>query len=223
MKKNEFIKNLIAGAFVLAGVLLIVIFIATIGKNKGFARPKFQVEVLYGNIGGLVEGAPVRLSGVTVGSVGDISFLPEQTKGRRVKVILNVFSEFKKQFEKNLVFEIKTEGILGEKLVEISILEGGENIDLAQPINGVDPLDIQDMAKVFSIAAESFANTSDSLSSIDMVELTNVMTESSRALITTAEVVNEITDDIQEMTRKTRRLINRIEQKVIEGNLFRVF
>ncbi len=223
MKKNEYIRNVIAGLFVIMSILLIIAFVSTIGKDKGFAKSKFQLVVLFRNIGGLAEGAPVRLSGVKVGSVANVSFLKEVSNGRRVQVILNIFSEYKEQFDNNLSFEIKTEGILGEKLVEINILESGNKIALDQPIIGQDPLDIQDMAEAFADAAESFSKTSDGLSSIDMVELTNVMTESSKALIQMADGVNEIMEDLQDVTRKTKRLVDRIEQKVIEGNLFRVF
>jgi phospholipid/cholesterol/gamma-HCH transport system substrate-binding protein len=223
MKQSEFLRNVVAGLFVIIGIFLIISFITTIGQDKGFARSKFQLRVLFSNVGGLFEGAPVRLSGVNVGSVSDISFLPRQIDGRRVKVVLNIYTEYKEQFENNLTFEIKTEGILGEKLVEISIIEGGENVDLAKPLYGQDPMDIQDMAEGFSQAAESFAKTSENLGRIDMVELTNVMTQSSRSLITTADGINEIMDDIQEVTRKTKRLVDRIEQRVIEGELFKVF
>lgn len=223
MKKNEYLRNVTAGLFVVLSVFLLLSFVSTIGRDKGFAKPKFELVILFRNIGGLAEGAPVRLSGVNVGSVANIDFLKEVKDGRRVQVVLNIFSEFKEQFNNNLNFEIKTEGILGEKLVEISILEGKKRIDFDQPIIGQDPLDIQDMAEAFANAAESFSKTSDGLSKIDMVEVTNVMTESSRALIKTAEGVNGITQDIQDMTRKTKRLVDRIEQKVIEGTLFRVF
>jgi len=223
MKNKELIKNFLSGLFVMGGIALIIIFIFIIGKDKGFSQPKFQMMVLFRNVGGLSEGAPVRLSGVNVGSVGNISFLRQKVQGRRVKVGINIFSKYKEQFIGNLNFEIKTEGILGEKLVEISVIESEAKVVFDKPILGQDPIDIHDMADVFAKAAQSFTNTSDELGKIDMMELTNVMSESSRALLETSQGINEIMGDIQNITRKSKRLFDRIEQKVIEGSLFKVF
>ncbi|MCA9399193.1 MAG: MCE family protein, partial [Candidatus Omnitrophica bacterium] len=156
MNKNEFIKSLLAGIFFLSGVVLIILFIFTIGKDKGLAESKFEVTVLFRNVGGLNEGAPVRLSGVTVGSVGSIDFMDQAVEGRHVKVVLNVFEKYKRQVRKSTTFAIRTEGILGEKLIESYVDEEKESLDIDQPIIGLDPVDVQDLAVVFASAAESF-------------------------------------------------------------------
>ena len=53
---------------------------------------------MFTHVGGLTEGAPTRLAGVTVGTVGSIDFLPEPIEGRRIKVSLNIFDKYKNQF-----------------------------------------------------------------------------------------------------------------------------
>lgn len=222
-EKKDFAKKFFAGVFFLMGIVLLFVVIFTIGSNKGFAQQKFQVHVLFKNVGGLMEGAPVRLSGVNIGNVASINFLDREFKGRRIAVVMNVYSRFKKQLNRNVNFSIKTEGILGEKLVEIYVVEGGHTIDLNKPIIGEDPFDVQDLAVVFSNAAESFTKTSLELSQIDMVELSRVMAESSKALLTTSEGINSIMDDLNDIANKAKRLIDRIEQQAIDGALFKVF
>ncbi|MBU0469741.1 MAG: MCE family protein [Candidatus Omnitrophica bacterium] len=222
-EKKDLSKKFFAGVFFLMGIALLFVVIFTIGSNKGFAQKKFQLQVLFKNVGGLMEGSPVRLSGVNIGNVSSIDFLDRDVMNRRVAVVLNIYSRYKKQFDKNISFSIKTEGILGEKLVEIYVLEGPGTVDLSKPIIGEDPFDVQDLAVVFSNAAESFTKTSRELSEIDMVELSRVMAESSKALLVTSEGINFIMDDLDEIAKKAKRLIDRIEQQTIEGTLFKVF
>ena len=124
---------------------------------------------------------------------------------------------------KNVRFAIKTEGILGEKLVEIYVVDSTGKIDFNQPILGEDPLDVQDLAEVFARAAESFTKTSEEMSEIDMVELSEIMSESSRALLITAKGINRIMDELEEIVQKSKRLLDRVEQRIIEGSLFKVF
>lgn len=223
MDRQELIRNIMAGIFFLGGIILIGMFIFTIGRNKGLAEPKFQMTVLFKNVGGLNAGAPVRLAGVTVGNVEAIDFLDDDVDGRRVKVTLNIFDKYKKQIKKSTTFAIRTEGILGEKLIESYVDEDKGAVDITKPVIGIDPVDVQDLAVVFSDAAESFTKTAQELSEIDMVELAEVMTESSKALLVTSEGINDILQEMDEIGSKSKRLFDRIEQRVIEGDLFKVF
>ncbi len=223
MDKKELTKELLAGLFFFLGIFLVVAFVIILGGNKGLAQSRFQVTVLYRNVGGLMEGAPVRLAGVNVGTVDRIEFLDQEFDSRRVEVTLNILSKYRKQLENNLRFTIQTEGILGEKLIEIDVLREGSNVDLKNPIIGEDPLDVEDMAEVFAKAAESFTATADQLSQIDVVGLSKVMEDSSESLLITSRGINEIMEELQEITKKTKRLLDRVEQKVIDGNLFKVF
>ena len=223
MDKKELTKELLAGVFFFLGIFLLVAVIIVLGGSKGLAQSKFQVTVLYRNVGGLMEGAPVRLAGVNVGTVDRVAFLDHEFDGRRVEVRLNIFSQYRKQLENNLRFTVQTEGILGEKLIAIDVLREGPPVDLKNPIIGEDPMDVEDMAEVFARAAESFTKTADQLSQIDVVALSKVMEESSESISTTSRKISEVMEELQEITKKTRRLLDRVEQKVIEGNLFKVF
>ncbi len=196
-KKDYWTKILTGILFVVFGVALLSAVIWGIGTNKGFIQPKFYVNVLFKRVDGLSMGAPIRLSGVNVGTVGKIDLLDTNIDGRGVQVTLNVFKRYTRQLEKATRISIKTEGVLGQKLLEISSDEIGPYVDLAHPIFGEDPIDVQDLVVVFSEAANAF-------------------TETTRTMKT-------VVDEIQTVSDASRRLINRIEQKVIDGNLFKVF
>ncbi len=223
METKEFKMKLLAGIFFLIGLVLIFWIIFAIGKDKGFTQPKFQIDVLFGDVGGLIEGAPVQLAGVNVGTVSDINFLDKEVEEKRVRVRINIFSKYRNQLERKVRFSIKTEGILGEKLIEIKAGEGGKKVDLAQPIIGEDPLNVQDLAEVFADAAESFTRTSEAFDEIDIQELSQVLEETAQSLSITSRGVNMILTEMQYIAIKSKRLLDRLEQRVIDGNLFKVF
>ncbi len=223
MEKSMFYKNFLSGLFFLGGIVLIFVVIFTIGKERGFTQPKFQVAVLFRDVGGLIEGAPVQLAGVNVGTVSDIRFLDKKVNGRRVKVEVSIFKRYKKQLTQDVRFSIKSEGILGEKLVEIHSDDSGVLVDLSQPVIGEDALNVQDLAQVFSNAAESFTNTSQDFSKVDVVKLSKVLEETAQSLVITSKGINAILTELNYISIKSKRLLDRLEQKIIDGDLFKVF
>src|SRR3989338_10059446 len=126
MDKRDFVKKLYASIFFLIGIVLILVVILAIGIEKGLTQPKFQVKVVFREVGGLSVGAPIRLSGVNVGTVGKIDFLETPLESRGVVVTMNIFTRYRKQFERSSRFAIKTECVLGAKLIEISPSDKGK-------------------------------------------------------------------------------------------------
>ena len=197
MENNYIFRKLAAAVFFLLGMGLIVGAVFMIGLDKGFMEPRFEMRVLFRRIGGLVEGAPVRVSGVTVGTVSDIDFLDDEIEGRGVQVSLSLYKRYEKQLYKSVRFAVITEGVLGEKVLEITTHPHYFREDLKKPIIGVDPLDVQDLAETFSAAAGS--------------------------LLETSEKIDTITQDVKDFSVTVRRLLNRIEQRIIDGDLFKLF
>ena len=220
---KDFTKKLLAGIFFVVGMFLTVFFILTLGKDRGLTQKKFQVKVLYHDVGGLIEGAPILLSGVHVGTVAHIGFITTDSDGRNVQVNLNIFDEYRPQLNQNAAFAIKTEGILGEKLVEITVPPEGAPLDASKPFIGSDPYEIQDLAEVFSRAAESFTETSEDFNKINFQKISGMVQDTTRSLSTTADSLNNLMKDLNYLTNKSRRLIDRLDQKLIDGDLFKVF
>jgi len=171
--------------------------VLTIGRERGLTEPKLSMTILFRKVGGLNVGAPVSLAGVNVGTVKSIDFLDKEIEGRGVKVTLDLFKKYKRQLYKSKRFGIMTEGVLGEKIIEIIPDPEFRIEDLSTPIIGEDPVDIHDLAETFSDAAST--------------------------LLETSRTIEIITQEMKRISESVRRLLNRIEQRIIEGNLFKVF
>ena len=196
MDKNNF-KRMWAGLFFAAGLILVAASVFVIGIDRGLTQSKFEVIVLFNQVGGLVEGAPIRISGVNVGIVKSVDFLNDPINGRSLKVVMDIFKKYELHFRKCSRVSIKTEGVLGQKLIEISEDRSRDVFDPSVPIIGEDPLDVEDMAGVITRTALSLQKTS--------------------------EGVNDVMYEWKYISRKTKRMINRFEEKLVDGDLFKIF
>lgn len=197
MEDKNVLKKFFAGLFFVVGLGLIGLVIFIIGFDKGLTQPKFQVVTLFNKVDGIVEGSPIRISGVHVGVVGGVDFLSESIEGKGLKLTLNIFKKYEAQFRKCSKIAIKTEGVLGRKLIEISNDSRRPVFDVSKPIVGEDPLDVEDLADVIKRTAISIEKTSGG--------------------------ANEVLEEWKFISRKAKRLMNRVEDKLVEGNLFKLF
>jgi len=197
MERKYIVRKLLAGLFFMMCVLMITGVVFILGLEKGFTESKFSMTVLFNRVGGLNIGAPVRLSGVNIGTVEDINFLDDEIDGRGVKVQLSLFEKYKKQVQKSISVSIITEGVLGEKMIEITTSPSAHIPDLNRPIIGHDPLDVEVLAETFGDAAGS--------------------------LLETSKAIDMIIEEMKSISGTTKRLLNRVEQRIIDGNLFKVF
>ncbi len=197
MDNRTVLPRVLAGLFFIIGIGLIVTCVFLIGLDRGLTQPKFETIVLFNEVGGLVQGAPIRLSGVNVGIVGPVDFLTDPIEGRSLKVELQIFKKYEWQFRKCSRVSIKTEGVLGQKLVEVSQDADKPVFDTTKPIIGEDPLDVEDMAGVITRTALGLQNTTENL--------------------------DDVLVEWKYISHKTRRLINRVEEKITEGSLFKLF
>jgi phospholipid/cholesterol/gamma-HCH transport system substrate-binding protein len=120
-----------------AGVFLV-------GRQESKFGSNYLVRSDFANVAGLSEGADVRVGGIRKGTVRSIR-LPKTPAGQ-ITVAMDLAKETQAIVKRDSVASIQSEGLLGDKYVEISFgseeaerLKGGETID-SQP-----PFDISDL------------------------------------------------------------------------------
>lgn len=115
--------EMIAGLFVLIGLLLVGYLAFRVGDTRIFVSNDYVVYAEFSNVGGLKEKSKVRLAGVTVGTVTGIS-LDHENYFANVELTLDP----KLQLDDDTIASIKTNGLIGDKF--INLLPGGSGIPL---------------------------------------------------------------------------------------------
>src|SRR5262249_48222902 len=92
--------------------------IYALGARARLFEARYTIHADFTEVGGLTEGATVRLAGVQIGRVSGVH-LPAQPGGK-VRVDLNITRHYSDRIRKNSVARIDTQGLLGDKIVEIT-------------------------------------------------------------------------------------------------------
>ncbi|MGH7266463.1 MAG: MlaD family protein, partial [Candidatus Rokuibacteriota bacterium] len=107
------------GAFILVGLLVFIGLIYFLGRQAGLFERQYSLVAGFTQIGGLIEGATVRLAGVPVGRVTAIR-LPE-SRAAKVEVELTIVRRVQNRVRADSVARIETLGLLGDKIVEVTL------------------------------------------------------------------------------------------------------
>lgn len=119
---NKLTDNVKLGLFLLGGVLFLVIMLYMIGRNQHLFGKTYLLKARFENVNGLVAGNNVRVSGIQAGSVKRIVFLSDSV----IEVSMLIDTEMKNIIRKNSVVSIGTDGLVGNKVINITPGRGGE-------------------------------------------------------------------------------------------------
>ncbi|MDD0823939.1 outer membrane lipid asymmetry maintenance protein MlaD [Mannheimia sp. AT1] len=106
------------GLFVLLGLAALVFLGLRVANVQGFSSEKtYTLYATFDNIGGLKVRAPIKVGGVVVGRVSDIS-LDKNTYTPKVTLAVN---EGFNQIPDTSSLSIKTSGLLGEQYIALNV------------------------------------------------------------------------------------------------------
>lgn len=147
------------GTFVFIGLIILVVFILSIGGFKTWSSG-YKINFNFNFVNGVKVGAPVRFAGVDVGEVKGVNleFLPDQN---RTNVRLEVWIRSTSRIPADSTVWVNTLGLLGEKYVEIIPGKDYANsLKNNQSLAGIDPLPIHE---IFNRAESIMRNLDDGL------------------------------------------------------------
>jgi phospholipid/cholesterol/gamma-HCH transport system substrate-binding protein len=113
---KKLISNVKLGVFVLAGLVFLVILLYMIGKNRNLFGSNFVLKARFENIQGLVAGNNVKFAGIQAGTVKNINIINDTL----IEVTMVIEKRMSKIIHNNAVASIGTEGLVGNKVVNIT-------------------------------------------------------------------------------------------------------
>jgi phospholipid/cholesterol/gamma-HCH transport system substrate-binding protein len=108
------------GLFVSGALLLAMIVVALIGKERRLFERSFRYRAAFENVEGLRVDSPVWLGGLDVGRVKSISF-SEDLSDSRIQVELEISSQYADRIRADSVARVSSRGVLGDKAVDVSL------------------------------------------------------------------------------------------------------
>lgn len=154
--KTQQMNNVKLGLFVVGGGLFLVLMLYMIGKNQHLFGKTYVLKARFENVQGLMPGNNVRYAGNEAGTVKKIELLNDTL----IEVSMVVEDKMQTIIKKNALVAIGTEGLVGNKVVNIlpskqaaSFAEEGDILSAKKTVNTDDMLQTlsntnQDIAKV---------------------------------------------------------------------------
>ena len=150
-ERRELALKLRVGLFVLMALAVFLGMVYALGARARLFEARYTIHADFTEVGGLTEGATVRLAGVQIGRVSGVH-LPA-APGGKVRVDLNIARRYADRVRKNSVARIETQGLLGDKIVEISV--GTVATPPLGPGEALAAQDPTEIARVISEGAET--------------------------------------------------------------------
>jgi phospholipid/cholesterol/gamma-HCH transport system substrate-binding protein len=121
------IQDIKVGLFIFIAIALAFIVVFSIGSEKQLFESQYTLYTNFKDVGGLREGAPVRLAGVDVGTVSRVWFL-DDLEEKLVGAELKINKSVKERIRSDSTASIQTMGLLGDKFIFITMGDPTERI-----------------------------------------------------------------------------------------------
>ena len=136
--KEQKVNRVKLGAFVLVATTSLILGLYYIGSKKNIFHSTINVSADFNNVGGILPGNNVRFNGINVGTVFKVYAISDTA----IKVEFTVDKDLTKFISRNAIASIGTDGLLGNKLIDISPGEGGvqplQEGDVLKPMNPIE-------------------------------------------------------------------------------------
>ena len=145
MKRSSFITwdQLKVGVLILVALIIIAVAILKLGDAGNLFGKRYRLVAYVASATGMRIGGPVTVAGQLAGSIKEIKFLPvDLDTTRNLELIVEVNSALREQVRKDSRARIKTMGLLGDKVFDITVgtpkyraLHEGDTLPIAPSID----------------------------------------------------------------------------------------
>ena len=154
------------GLFVGGSLILFMAFVLVIGSQSRFFERRYTLRTSFADVQGLITGAPVRLAGVAVGTVTQIAFSGDPANPR-LRVEMAVDQHFQDQIRADSVATIGTIGLVGDKILEITVGNAGARVlESGEEVRSVDPRDYTHFVDKGALLLDQVTKTAETLNRV---------------------------------------------------------
>ena len=140
MKRPTFItwEQLKVGLVILVALVILTVGMVRLGQAANLFTERYELVAFVPNANGLREGGGVMVAGQLAGTIRDIEFLePDADTTRNLRITMAVDERLRDQIRTNSMVRVRTQGLLGDKVLDISpgtpteaMLEPGDTLAL---------------------------------------------------------------------------------------------
>ena len=113
-------KSVRVGLLVAGSLFVLMVFLFFIGSEQKIFARKNEYDVRFGNVTGLAQGNPVKMSGVTIGVIRDIK-LPADPKQKSVEITVMIDRKYAERIRGDSRVRVKKLGLLtGDSYVDVT-------------------------------------------------------------------------------------------------------
>ena len=159
MKTENKIK---LGIFVLSGITFLILGLYYIGSKRNIFHLTINVSTVFNNVNGLLPGNNVRFNGINVGTVSAVNAVSDTS----IKVDFTVEEDLTKFISKNAITSIGTDGVLGNKLVNITCKEKGKAIQEGDMLRSLNSVQMENAMRTLTITNTNLKDISENLKNV---------------------------------------------------------
>jgi phospholipid/cholesterol/gamma-HCH transport system substrate-binding protein len=187
-------RNFVVGAFVVSGLLLFAVGLFMIGNRRKLFSDSFEIYAEFAQLGGLQNGATVRVAGMDAGEVLDIRVPPNPQSKFRVK--MRVLEKLHPVVRKDSVATIQTEGVLGNKFLKIDPgTAQAPEAPSGSTLSGREPFDFADLLQQVRESVERIRGQAD-----------DVFVSIAKTSKDADELISSVSDEVQDVASSGKKI-----------------
>jgi phospholipid/cholesterol/gamma-HCH transport system substrate-binding protein len=209
------------GLVVMVGFVIFTLAILSFGTIRNFFRPRVPLEVVFENVKGLKQGAPVWLAGVEVGNVKRIMF-PAESRPSGIRVIMDIDTALRNTIKTDSTATIRTQGLLGDQYIELALgSTSSPPLPAGSALQGSLPVDLKELVTGSSATLDEMGRFFKSIGGVTTDQLPKFI-QNLNALVTrlndgsgtAGRLLNDPTlyKEVKELTVTAKDLVRKLEE-----------
>lgn len=160
---KESYRNIRLGLFVVIGTISLIAALYFIGSKQNLFGSTMHISAKFHNVNGLMKGNNVRFSGIDVGTIASVEIVSDSS----VNVIMIIDKSVQKFIKKNAVASVGTDGLMGNKLVNInSVDENAESVEEGDELKTLHPIEMDEVVRTLNVTNDNVKVITDNLKDV---------------------------------------------------------